>query len=504
MSGGSEEPHFPLLKLPDVLIDDLRRMNPWWEGKPLPRLPETRRHLVATMRRRLDLGLAPIVVVRGPRQIGKTTAQLHLIDDMLKGGVDPRRIMRVQFDELPSLADLKQPVLEIVSWYEQVVLRSTLNEAARSDAPAVLMLDEVQNLSRWAEQLKHLVDSSTVQAVVTGSSALRIEHGRDSLAGRINTIDAGVLSLTEIGDFHGLDLGEPYLHDNGVDPLIDHAFWTGLAEHGRERSAPRDKAFAWFSQRGGYPLAHKRADVEWGYIADQLNETVIKRVIQHDLRIGEKGRKRDAALLEELFRLCCRYAGQSPDTQTLARELQRVMNANVGGERVKAYMRFLHETLLIRLIDPLEIRLKRGRGNPKICLADHALRASWLQEVVPIDPEGLRAEPELTPLAGRLAESVTGAVLSTVPQIDLAWFPERSGEPEIDLVMTIGTRRIPIEVKYQRRIDPLGDTEGLRTFMEKAANNAPFALLITQADDEIPALDPRIVAMPLSSLMLLR
>lgn len=490
--------------LADILINDLRRMNPWWEGKPLPSLPDTRRHLVGTIRRRLDLGLAPIVVVRGPRQIGKTTAQLQLIGDLLGEGVDPRRILRVQFDELPSIAELKQPVLEIVAWFEQTILRATLNEAARDGAPAVLLFDEVQNLSRWAEQLKHLVDSSTVQAVVTGSSALRIEHGRDSLAGRINTIDAGVLSLTEIADFHALDLGEPYLHDNGVEPLIDHAFWAGLAEHGRERTEPRDQAFRWFSRRGGYPLAHKRAEVEWGHIADQLNETVIKRVIQHDLRVGEKGRKRDATLLEELFRLCCRYAGQSPDTQTLARELQRVMNADVGNDKVKNYMRFLHETLLVRLVDPLEIRLKRGRGSPKICLADHVLRASWLQEFVPIDPEGLRQEPDLTALAGRLAESVCGAVLSTVAQIDLAWFPERPGEPELDFVMTIGTRRIPIEIKYQRRIDPLGDTEGLRTFMEKAANNAPFGLLITQADQEIPALDPRIVAMPLSSLMLLR
>ena len=71
------------------------------------------------------------------------------------------------------------------------------------------------------------------------------------------------------------------------------------------------------SERGGYPLVHLRADTPWEYLADPLNETVIKRVIQHDLRLGERGRKRDPALVEELFRLCCRYAGQSPAIQTL-------------------------------------------------------------------------------------------------------------------------------------------------------------------------------------------
>ena len=73
----------------------------------------------------------------------------------------------------------------------------------------------------------------------------------------------------------------------------------------------------------------------------------------------------------------------------------------------------------------------------------------------------------------------------------------------MDFVLTIGVKRIPIEVKYQAKIDPLRDTEGLRSFIEKAINNAPFGLLITQGD-AAGVVDPRVVALPLSSLMLLR
>jgi predicted AAA+ superfamily ATPase len=226
-------------------------------------------------------------------------------------------------------------------------------------------------------------------------------------------------------------------------------------------------------------------------------------VIQHDLRLGERGRKRDPALLEELFRLCCRYAGQRPTIQTLAREAQRVLQANVGAQRINAYLRFLGETLLLRLIQPLEIRLKRKRGSPKLCLVDHGLRASWLQEQIPLSPVKLRQEPELTTVAGHLAESVTGAVLFTITGLDLAHFPARQGEPEVDFVLTLGVKRIPVEVKYQARIDPLGDTEGLRSFVEKAVNNAPFGLLVTQ-ESSPGVVDPRIVALPRSSLMLLR
>lgn len=494
---------FSQMNLPSEVVEDLRRQNPWWEGRSLPVLPPHRRHLVRQIQRRLASKLAPIVVVRGPRQIGKTTAQLHGIEDLLTKQVEGRRILRVQFDELGELSRFESPILRIVDWFERAVLGRTFNEASRAGLPAYVWLDEVQNLDNWAPQLKALVDSSTVQVVVTGSSALRIEAGRDSLAGRITTIEAGTLSLTEIAALRGIDLGNPFLEDNGLEILTRASFWRDLREYGASLESRRDSAFAAFSERGGYPLAHLRADAPWEHVADQLNETVIKRVIQHDLRMGERGRKRDSALLEELFRLCCRYAGQAPTIQTFAREAQRMLEANVGAQRVHAYLRFLADALLVRLVAPLEIRLKRRRGSPKICLVDLGLRASWLQERIPLDPARVREQPELTVVAGHLAESVTGALLSTVPGLDIAHFPERSGEPEVDFVLTIGVKRIPIEVKYQSRIDPLRDSEGLRTFVEKAVNNAPFGLLITQGPAPNVE-DPRIVVLPLSSLMLLR
>lgn len=494
---------FPEMRLSDSLVRDLRRLNPWWDGAALPRLPGTRRHLVHSMKLRLDSGLAPIVVVRGPRQIGKTTAQLQLLDDLLSEGAPPHCIFRVQCDELPELTELDEPVLRLVDWFEASILKQTLNDAARKGLKTYLFFDEVQNLKNWAPQLKFLVDTSTTQAIVTGSSALRIELGRDSLAGRITTIEAGLLSLTEIAQFYGQSLGEPFLPDNGVEPVTRKEFWLDLAAHGRNLGDLRNQVFARFSAVGGYPLVHKRQNVPWTQLADQLNETVIRRVIQHDLRVGERGRKRAAPLLEEVFRLACRYIGQAPGTALLAREAHRALTANVGEQRITHYLRFLGDTLLLRLIEPLEIRLKKKRGNLKICLADHGLRASWLQEIIPLTPLELDAEPHLAVLAGHIAESIVGATLSTIYSLDLAHFPERDGEPEVDYVLTVGTKRIPLEVKYHRRLDPLRDTEGLRTFIEKTANNSPFGLIITQ-DDSTGVEDPRIVSLPLSSLMLLR
>ena len=489
--------------LSPALIADLRRLNPWWENAPMPPQPKMRRHLVPQIRRRLETGIAPVVVVRGPRQVGKTTAQYQIISDLLEEGVPPTNILRVQFDELYSLRNLKEPIIRISDWFERQITAARFNALAHEGQQAYLFFDEVQNLDGWSAQLKSLVDNSAVKVVVTGSSALRIERGRDSLAGRINTVEAGVLSLTEIGVLRELEAPKPFLPDNGLSPLLNKDFWLDLRAHGQAQAKFRDEAFLHFSERGGYPLVHNRKEVNWHMLADQLNETVIRRVIQHDLRIGERGRKRDPDLLEELFRLTCRYAGQTPTVSTLAAETRLSLSANIGFQRVTSYLRFLGDTLLLRLIPPLEIRLKRRRGSHKLCLVDHGLRASWLQEQIPLTPKALAERPELSTVAGHIAESVFGSVASTVAGLDISHFPERGLEREVDFVLTIGYQRLPVEIKYRRRIDPLQDTLGIRSFVEKAVNNAPFGILITQ-DDAATVDDPRIVSMPLSTFMLLR
>jgi predicted AAA+ superfamily ATPase len=342
-----------------------------------------------------------------------------------------------------------------------------------------------------------------VHVFVTGSSALQIERGRDSLAGRIATLEAGTLSLTEIGLLRGYDLGAPFLPENGLGTLIQKEFWRELVEHGRRLSDARDAVFQWFADRGAYPLVHQNAELPWEILADQLNETVIHRVIQHDLRAGRGGHAHDASLFEEVFRLACRYAGQCPGVPLFVRETQRALSIDIDGPRIHRCLRALADTLLLRLVEPLEFRLKKQRGHPKICLADHGLRASWLQELIPLSPSDLARDPGSTPLAGHLAESVVGATLATINGLDIAHLPEREDQKEIDFVLVIGARRIPIEVKYHRRIDPLRDTEGLRQFIEKSVNNAPFGLLITQTDGE-PLDDPRLVRLPLATFLLLR
>jgi predicted AAA+ superfamily ATPase len=493
----------PLARLlSEGLERTVREMNPWWRGEPVTKLEPIHRWAFDPVKNSLLKGLAPATVLRGPRQIGKTTLLNQVIDSLLRDGVAPERILRLQFDELPSLRSVETPIIELAYWYAEHVLGTSLTRATAANQPAYLFLDEVQNLADWAPQLKNLVDISGIRALVTGSSALRIEAGRDSLAGRISTFELGPLLLREIAQFRGLGSIAPYLAHNGLGPLKEKGFWEGLRTFGERHQALRASAFSAFSERGAYPMAQANVDTPWEQVADFLNETVIRRAIQHDLRMGPRGQKRDEHLLEEVFRLACRYIGQSPAQGLYLDEIRRAMDANVGWQRILAYLRFLDGTLLVRLIEPLELRLKKRRGASKICLCDHALRAAWLQEVVPLSPEILAKSPHLSDLAGRIAESTVGYFLRSIVGLDVAHFPERAKEPEVDFVLTVGEQRIPVEVKYRARVS-YDDTFGLRSFIERAVYRAPFGILVTQADD-VTIDDPRIVPLPLSSLMLMR
>jgi predicted AAA+ superfamily ATPase len=490
------------IALSKELEADLYRLNPWWRGLPQAPLPSFRRWAFPIALARLKNGMTKVTVLRGPRQVGKSTLVLQMIQALLAEGVEARHIFYVQFDELPEALKLEEPILRLADWFEHAFLGETFNQLAHSGKTAYLFLDEIQNLEAWAPQLKFLVDTSAVRVMVTGSSALRIEAGRDSLAGRISTLEMGPLLLREILEIREEGSLPPFLPSNGLAPLKEKDFWLALRKFGAAHHELRRRAFTAFSERGAYPIAHIRPERPWEELADLLNETVIRRAIQHDLRFGKRGARRNEHLLEEVFRLACRYVGQSPKPSHYLDEAKRAMNADIGWQRVLTYLKFLDGALLVRLIEPLELRLKRGRGASKLCLCDHALRASWLQEVVPLHAEGLAQHPHLHDLAGHIAESAAGYFLKSIANLGVAHFPERGAEREVDFVLTIGEQRIPLEVKYRSRIT-WEDTRGVRSFIEKSVYNAPFGVIVTM-NDEPATDDPRVVSLPLSTLLLLR
>ncbi|HXR36261.1 MAG TPA: AAA family ATPase, partial [Candidatus Binataceae bacterium] len=116
--------------LSSLLETTLRDDNMWWRGERIFGLPPMRRWAFQPVMRGVRQGMTPITVVRGPRQIGKTTLLNQVIDALIGEGISPRRIFRVQFDELPELARLSEPILELSRWYADKILGKSFNQAA--------------------------------------------------------------------------------------------------------------------------------------------------------------------------------------------------------------------------------------------------------------------------------------------------------------------------------------------------------------------------------------
>ena len=494
----------PVGELDSEIVGWLSRYNPWWRAQPSASTERFRRWAFAEVMGRLKSHLAKVVVIRGSRRVGKSVIQQQLVEQLLfLSDVNPARILYAQFDEIPKLGTMSMPVLAIVDWYEQNVLKKTLNASAKAGEPAYLLFDEIQNLADWSVQLKSLVDHTDVNTVVTGSSAMPLGEGQDNLAGRMTTIELGPLRLSEIAGIRRLGELPPYASDAPLEEWKNKDFWLGLVAHGKKHAKLRTQAFRLYSEFGGYPLCHNTSETDSAKLRQQVIDEVITKTIEFDPPHRSRAQSLDAQFVREMFRLTCRYSGQAPKPRLLADEARAVLQTGVTEAKVNEAVSFLTDSLLLTAIPPLEMLAKKQSHPPKLCVCDHFVRDGILQETLPLDVGALKdCNEAVATQVGHVIESVLGYYLRGMPGLEVAWFPERATEPEVDFVLTVGTRRIPIEVKYRRSAPSSADTVGLAAFCAKAAYGADFGIVVTQTAEG--DLGNNLIAVPASTFLLLR
>jgi len=157
-----------------------------------------------------------MVLVGGPRQVGKTTFALALLGD----GVDESSLAYLNWDVLADREEL-------------------LAARLPSGQPRVI-LDEVHKFAEWRSLLKGFFDKhrSSVSFVVTGSARLDYyRKGGDSLQGRYHYYRLHPFSLGELAEMPDAALTEQLLRFGGFpEPFIEaderfHRRWL------REQSA---------------------------------------------------------------------------------------------------------------------------------------------------------------------------------------------------------------------------------------------------------------------------
>ncbi len=485
----------PTNELPQILIRDLFTMNPWWGGDFSKKLPHYKRHIYKILYDKMTRGNLPIIALRGPRQVGKTTLQEQMIEDLLHGKrlVEAKQILRIQFDNIKSLNLISDPIITIINWFEKKILKDNFNNMARQSTPVYIFLDEIQDVPNWNEQIKHIVDHKECKIYITGSSALRILAGRESLAGRIDYYILSSLGLTELAGFRDYDSMETFTKKIDLVEWQKKQFWKDLSKF-NPKPLLLERIYKDYSDFGGYPFCHK-GQVTLVETEKYLYDTVVNRTIDHDLKasIGIGRGRQNSSLLRNTFRAICKYVGQDIAIKTIVQEVHKNTSQNPKPSQIRDIIDFFMESLLINVIEPFEHRLKRTKDRIRICLCDHAIRASWLKERIPLYGDNVN-----TDLAGHIIESIIGNYLSTVDGLGISFLPSNKNTGEVDLIMGIGDKHIPIEIKYQNNPKL---TNGIKEFMTKKTNNAPFGIIITKKDSWI---SDELIAIPARQFLLLK
>ena len=363
-----------------------------------------KRPIYQTISRRLREPRRFIQVLAGPRQVGKTVLARQLIEDLSIAS---------------HYASADEPTLRNRTWIEQQWDLARLRmSSAKGKKQALLVLDEVQKVTDWAEVVKRLWDADTgakrsLKVVLLGSAPLLIQKGlTESLAGRFEIIPATHWSYTEMRDAFEWDL----------DSYIFYGGYPGSAELVSDENRWRR------------------------YIIDSLIETTISRDILLLTRVDKP------ALLRRLYQLACDYSGQILSYQKMLGQLQDAGNTTT----LAHYLDLLSGAGMVTGLPKYSGGKARQRGSsPKLQVMNNALMtapSAWTFDEARKDRD----------YWGRLVESAAGAHLVNGirgTSAELFYWRERSRE--VDFLLKSGRSIIAIEVKSGRAKESLAGMEML-------------------------------------------
>ena len=365
------------------------------------------------------LSRSPAVALVGPRQVGKTTLARSLLGSAPTPGA-------------PNWFDLEDPQVEAQLATPMVALK---------DLRGLVVIDEVQHAPGLFKVLRVLIDrpDNAARFLLLGSaSPALLRQSSESLAGRIEVIEAGGFTLDEAG--------------------ADHA-----------------SALWW---RGGFPRSFTAADDEASRI---WRREFIRTVIERDL--PQLGLNVAAPAMQRFWAMLAHYHGQTWNAADPARSL------GVNESTVRRYLDWLTQAYMVRQLHPWFANLgKRQVKAPKIYLRDSGL----LHELLGIaDPTALARHPK----SGASWEGFALDQVLRIAQPDEAYFWATHAGAELDLLMLKDGRRVGVEFK---RSDAPQLTHSMRIAMQDLELHA---LYVVYPGDRRYSLAQRVEAVPLSAVL---
>lgn len=480
---------------PDEIYRLLIDANPWWgDGKvPSELSHEYHRRDYYVLKGEIDS--KPISAVGGPRQVGKTTLLYQLVEHLLESSVPPTHVLFVNFD-LPGLTTATDsPLNDCLNVYADRVLGQPWRSAK---GKIYIFLDEITKVENWHRDLKGWFDLKyTTKFHISSSSLSELKSGAaTSLTGRISThllltwkyVDV-LMYLTKEQSWNntGLRLRESFTSAiQRDDPgILERKLRDVEATATRGRASLRATLDRYLLV-DGFPELLDLRDTRRS--ASRLRE-YLDLTIANDL--SRVYQIRAPGLFYDLLGLLARESGQLISYRNLAEML------HVQERTIVDYLDHLESVFLVTQAEFYSgSRAKRIRRQRKIIIANPGLQNALIGR---LDRRTL-TDPALL---GRLAEAVVHdhakrLVYCLNPGPEPEAFYWRDGhDKEVDVVVNIDDRPIPIEVKF--RTNPHRDLEGLNAFLE-AHSAAPFGLVVTR---DLLELRDRTLFLPLSHFLLM-
>lgn len=399
----------------------------------IPRLAEAR----------LDAAMddTPVVLVHGPRQVGKSS--------LVQKVADARGIPALTLDD-----------------YAHLEFAQANPEAFLKSHGTPLLIDEIQRAPGLLLAMKAAVDRERKPGryLLTGSAnVLMLPKVADSLAGRMEIIDLLPISLFERG--------------GGSTTWVEHAF-------AGEMPPASDENLVDWGLRGGFPEASARLQPKR---RDAWFQGYVRSLLERDVR--DLAQIHGLTQMPRLLRAIAHRVGETLNLSAFARE------TGVPHTTLERYFDLLRSLFLVRTLPPWTQEPAQAYiRSPKVYLADTGL----LAHLTGADGKRVEADP-------RFARSFFLNLLfqefsTQTAEIGVRMFHLRTvRHREVDFVFEDGAGRI-VGVQLSDSTSPrMADSEPLAFLRELCGERFTRGILLYPGSERV-VLDDGIEAWPVGTL----